>query len=186
MGQTAFAIAAMLLWMNTPDLSTARLPQSVPPEHARAGTGMTIALACAIGQGATAMMVETEYAPISGALMIAAAAMSLAVAATLAGTSAAIRVGAWAATYGVLLAFGAMSLARLLPAALHMLREGEAAPINRIASGFGAYAIEALALLGLAGLIAAQPHIHSPLRRTLGMVLIIVAAALAAWRLAAL
>jgi hypothetical protein len=167
-GQCAFAMGAVLLWMNTPD---SHVDAGEPRESSsvrQAGVGMTIALACAVGQGAASMMSGPGTAGISGAMMLAAAAMAVAAAARLAGPAHATRIGLWAATYGVLLGLGMLSIKRLVPSAWEVVETGETLPIGRVVSGFGAYAYEAVALM-MAGAGAVLQHgLSAPIQRALG------------------
>ncbi len=181
MGQCAFAVAAMLLWFNTPDEPAT---DEMTPGQLRAGFGMTLALAGAIGQGMAAMYVNEIYAGVSGAMMIATAAASLAAATCLTGPNVTIRLGGWSATYGILLGLGLLSLMRLFPEALHAARNGATRPINRIAFGFGSYWIEGAAMLFLAATALVVMRQPTALRRLCGIVLIGSAVALAGWRLA--
>jgi len=185
MGHTAFLIAALLLWLNTPELL--HQVDAAPPDAAqsRAGAGIGIALLCAIGQGLATLWISPGDARFSGAMMVATAAMSLSAAAVVAGPMAALRVGGWAAAYGVLFGIGLLSMARLLPATIQIVRDGHASGVNRIAFGFGAYAIEAIALLVMAGIAFLFDRIDARTARGLGWLIIIATALLTAWRLAA-
>lgn len=186
-GQCAFAIGALLLWMNTPAGGDPRSSPSDPAQSA-AGVGMTLALLASVGQGWIALTRTGPDASISGAMVLATAGMSLAAAAGAAGPAIAIRVGGWTAAYGILLSAGTVSLTHLLPRAMEAARTGQARAIERVGGGFNGLAIEASLLLLAAGAAAALAANAMPsgrwLRRTIGMILIAAAAALGAWRLA--
>lgn len=181
-GQCAFAIGALLMWMNSPELR-AEARSGMSTEQARAGVGMTVAMLGAIGQGAAALLAPREFAPISGALMIAGAAAVSAAAARSAGPGAAARIGGWAATYGVLLSLGLLSVMRLVPHAIETIRDNRTTMIKNVASGFGAYGFEAMVMILLTAMVAAIMRWPRLNRRRLGAALIIAGAVLAAWRL---
>lgn len=201
MGQCAFAVAAVLMWINTPETpETPEPPTEVSPKvspdsggpssvplitrsQARAGAGITIAIACAIGQGLITMWLPSAYAPLSGAMMLAGAALILAAAAPLAGPDAAMRIGGWAAAYGVLFGLGLLAIVHLLPEAMRLWHDPRAPVFTRIANGFGEYSIEGLALLLFVIMGIVHQWLESRTRRTLGVLLIIATAALAGWRL---
>lgn len=184
MGHSMFLVAALLLWLNTPEIAQQDLTAPADAVQSSAGAGIGIALLCAIGQGVATLWIAPEHAGLSGAMMLATAAMSLSAAAMSAGPATAVRLGAWAAAYGVLFGLGLLSMARLLPATIQIWREGHAAGINRIAFGFGTYSIEAISLPVIAGLALIQDKIDARLARGLGWIIIIATALLAARRLA--
>jgi len=105
--------------------------------------------------------------------------------AVVAGGQVAIRVGGWAATYGVLFALGIMSLIRMIPAAIQVLVGPELVATGPIANGFGVYAPEACALVLLAGAGWVAGDLPVRLQRGLGGLLLVLCALLAAWRLSA-
>ena len=103
-GQCAFTLAAVILWLNTPQRA------SVGTSPAKAsGSGIlwpALALVCSLGQGIAALMIDPSLAGYSGALMVTYAAMGAAIFACVCGTTAALSVGGWATVYGVLFALG--------------------------------------------------------------------------------
>lgn len=188
-GQCAFAVGAVLLWVNTPDELPAAMQRGGGHDAAAAqvGFGMMLALLCAAGQGGASLMVSGSAASISAAMMIMAAAMSLAAAAQLAGPVAAIRLGGWAAAYGVLLGLGLFAAVRLLPNVVQAVQTHSVGPIGRIVSGFGAYALEGCLLLAFGAVVLTlQRMTHDAARAALGWSVLVLAALLAAWRLASM
>ncbi|MCI0630873.1 MAG: hypothetical protein L0Y44_09500 [Phycisphaerales bacterium] len=210
MGQCIFAIAAVLLWVNTPELiapgSRPLADQRPTRAELRAGIAMTIAVACSVGQAVASLATPNQLVPISGAIIIATAAMVLAYTVVLAGTPATLRLGLWSASLGVLFGLGAISIAHVVPEAWRIIRTGESMPLDRIATGFGNYALEAFVLLAMAGGAAAitrpgfrlnpgqstgtpqanQSQVPVVLYRALGLTFVTLAALLAAWRLASI
>ena len=189
-GQCAFAVGAVLLWINTPDEPPAAMLRGGGHDDAAAaqvGFGMMLALLCAAGQGGASLMMSGSAVGISAGMMIMAAAMSLAAAAQLVGPVAAIRLGGWAAAYGVLLGLGLLAAVRLLPTVIQAIQIHRVGPIGRIASGFGAYALEGCLMLvfGAAALML-QRMSHDAARAALGWSVLALAALLAAWRLASM
>lgn len=186
MGQCAFGAAALLLWINTPD-EAIYIHHDPSSPQARAGFGMTIALMAAIGQGMTAFFINPPFAAISGAMMIAGAAMAISSAARLAGPNVTIRLGGWAATYGILFGLGLLSLLRLLPHSWAILFDGQrSVPLTRIAYGFGEYWIEAVIVLVFGGAAFVLPQVPRSVRKFVGMIFMVAAAVLAGWRLSRL
>lgn len=182
-GQCAFALGAVLLWMNTPEISR----NDASEAESEAAAGVTLVLFCAIIQSVAMLFTPARYLPIAAAIAIAHSAMIVTLAATLASSGAAIRLGGWTATYGVLLGLGAISLRHLLPQTL-VFAEGERMrPPLKVAHGFGAFALEAMILLafGVASL-AIERLPARQLRVAIGVALILAAASLAGWRLQAM
>ncbi len=182
-GQCAFAAGAVLLWMNTPEHSRDESSQL----ESQSGNGLTILLGCGLLQAAAISFVPLRFLPISAGMAIASAAMIVALGARIASPFAALRLGGWTATYGVLLGLGVMSLHQLLPTipsafSAHPLRSD--LPPIRVAFGFGTFAIEATALLLLGSASLVAPRLASRAARlALGGLIIIAAAILAGWRM---
>ncbi len=182
-GQCAFTLAAVILWLNT-------------PQRAAAGAGRAkvfgygtlwpvLALACSLGQGIAALMIDPSLAGYSGALMVTYAAMGAAIFACVCGTAAALSVGGWAMVYGVLFALGIMSLRQLIPMAVQTVTGGDSAALKHVAYGFGAYAPEAALILALAAAAMSIGWMGRRPQRIGGVTLLVVAAAWCAWRLSA-
>lgn len=184
MGQFALALAAVLLWVNTPDESDDLTNPGAM--QLRAGWGLMLAVLAAGAQGAASMFVPAEWTMISGGIVVASSVMSLAAAARLAGAEAATRISGWAMSYGILLALGVLSLLRLVPAAYAAAHNEFVTPVRRVAFGFGTYWLEGTIAMSFA--LAAVGLMRAPtaVRRIIGFGLIVAAAVLAAWRLASI
>lgn len=181
-GQVLFAMGAVLMWINTPDV--AGHAQTLREEDTRVVSGVTLALLFGVGQGIAGYLVEPDYRSISGAMMIVYAVMILAGAVRIAGTNIALRLGGWAATYGMLFSLGTASLLFMIPTVIGYFMGNQPSISVGVARGFGLYAFEAmgLLLLGPAVLLVARLGAHS--RRFLGGAVLLGAAVLAALRLA--
>jgi hypothetical protein len=189
MGQCAFALGAVVLWMNTPELLPEKGDASRPLDDnsAAAGFSMIVALGCGLVQGAISLKVDDRFAPICGALVMANAGMIVAWAARTAGPGVAIRIGGWAAIYGITLGLGVLSLLMMIPQAMHVLREEPVSRAMRVANGFGMYALEGTLLIAAAAIMASGSALRVRkiwLYRVAGLLLIGAAAALSGWRLA--
>lgn len=180
-GQCAFTLAAVILWLNT--------PQGVPagagaPKASGYGTlWPALALACSLGQGVAALMIDPSLAGYSGALMMTYAAMGAAIFACVCGTTAALSVGGWATVYGVLFAMGIMSLRQLIPMAVRTAAGDNTAALKHVAYGFGAYAPEAALMLALAAAAMSTGWMGRRPQRIGGVTLLVVAVVWCAWRL---
>jgi hypothetical protein len=184
MGQCAFAVGAVLLWINTPlDRLTAAHNQQ---NDAGAGLAITAAAPCALIQGLAMLHADDQTRLSSGALAIVSAAVVLAAAARISGPAACLRLAMWSAALGVFFGIGLISLMHMLPEAIRAIRTGEAGPVHRVARGFGAFAPEASALL----LVCAFQLVHQRLRSQyvawIGIAALMAASAAVVWRLIAL
>ncbi len=162
------------------------LPTRVNEDEMYVGYAMLWVLLCSLGQGLAAVFCDQEWWPLSGAMMIAYALMALAATARLCGPQSAIRLGGWTATYGVMFGLGLASLLFMLPTVYEVLT-GEAPKISdRVAHGFGTYALEGslLLILGPAGWLSIRLNVTS--RRLCGILALLATSALAAWRLASM
>lgn len=184
-GQFAFAIGAVLLWINTPDEDAGM--RQVPPSEIqmRAGWGMLIMLGCAIGQGVTALVIWQNHATWSGGIMLLTAIVILARSTRTIGTDGTMRIGLWASALGVFFGLGMLSLIDL-PRRMLLAAVGELEPKQgAIAFGFGVYAFEATVLLVLAGLAWLVPGSNPLLRRVLGVLAMLALAIFLVIRLGA-
>ena len=180
-GQVAFALAAVLLWWNSPQTVQEGFAQT---KFSPLGNPeLAAALTCSAAQGIVALMIDPSLEAFSGALMITHAAMGMAIVACICGSNAAISVGGWANVYGVLFVLGLMSLKQLIPMTVRTVTGGDTAVLKRVAYGFGAYALEAALMLAIAAGAASVGRLKPPLERIGGVILLIVAAAWCAWRL---
>ncbi len=182
-GQCAFTLAAVILWLNTPQ----RAPAGAgPPKASGSGTlWPALAMACSLGQGVAALMIDPSLAGYSGALMVTYGAMGTAIFACVCGTTAALSVGGWATVYGVLFAMGFMSLRQLIPMAVQTVTGGDTAALKHVAYGFGAYAPEAALTLALVAAAMSIGGMGRRPQRIGGVTLLVVAAVWCAWRLSA-
>ncbi len=181
-GQCAFTLAAVILWLNTPQ----RAPAGSGSNKASSGYGTlwpALALVCSLGQGVAALMIDPSLAGYSGALMVTYAAMGAAIFACVCGTTAALSVGGWATVYGVLFAMGIMSLRQLIPMAVRTVAGDNTAALKHVAYGFGAYAPEAALMLALVAAAMSIRGMGRRPQRIAGVTLLVVAAAWCAWRL---
>jgi hypothetical protein len=181
-GQCAFAAGAVLLWMNSPDFSG---------EHSgavelRASGGVSLMLLCGVIQALAVGFASQSMLNIAAGLILMHVTMVLALASGLASPIDAIRMGAWAATLALLLGLGAISLRHMLPRAIAVMQGVHDRPPLRVAYGFGAFALEASIMLTLGALAIGLQRVPAAFpRRIIGGVLIVAAAVLAGWRLAA-
>jgi hypothetical protein len=177
-GQVTFALAAVVLWMNTP------VPgHATGAETPRVAAGVLIALVCAVGQGVCAVLVPERAAGASiGLLFLAGGAAAFA--ARGAGGAAAARIAIWTAGLGPLLAIGFISLVRLAPMSARIVMGEEVEVTPLIAHGFGAYAFEAVMLMVMPAVVVVAGRLDGTGRRRLGLLLALAAVAVAAWRVA--
>jgi len=183
LGQCTFVAGATLLWINSPAMPSGTANES----DVRASGGATVILLCGIVQAVATAMLPAVWLRIAGGIMLAQATVALALVALLASPELALRLGGWAATYGLLLGLGAISLRHLLPRAVAALQGDRGPPPSRVAFGFGHYVIEATILLVLGALALAIDRVSAPrLRLIIGMLLIAAGALLAGWRLASM
>jgi len=185
-GQTAFAIAAVLLWLNAPDQtrtegSDGNDERSGQPESVLALFGLAIVKIVAVA------MIDTPWLPIAGGLLAVEAAMVIAIAVALGGAGVAARVGSWCGAYGVLLAMGVVSLVALMRSSLGLLASGRTDETLRLASnvaeGFGRFALEGVILAILPLVLLASRATLDRVARVGGAGLAIGGAILAAARL---
>jgi hypothetical protein len=181
--QCAFAIAALLMWWNTPD------PGNNEDDSSDGNRKSVMAVLCAlltsVGHAISAFYVLPSHGAISGGMIVIVAAMAIALAARTGGPTAAIYIGGWTATYGLLIGVGMLSMIQLMPEALRRITgDAHGRAIYRVAYGFGEYWIEAIALLCFGVAAMALSRQHRIARMITGCLLLAAGAALAAWRLA--
>jgi len=180
-GQCAFAIAAILLWINTPDDDGSNRAAPRPPH--RAGGAMMVALLAAIGQAVLLQRVGDENRRIAAAVSMAATISVLAAAVRLAGSTIAARLAGWLAVFGLLFSLGSLSLVHLVPRMIEYSQTGSTTIFQRVGYGFGAFAWEATLMIGATALICGQQRIPMIAQRVIGTILLIAGAFLMAWRL---
>jgi hypothetical protein len=180
-GNSAFAMLAVLIWMGShdPEPGRVRVRRAPPDLEGRVGSGVLVVLLGAAGQGLAAGAVGEGGAAVARVTAVAFAAAA-ATSAALAGRDAAIRVGGWSAAFGPLLALGMLAFGTLVPAAVDVWHGGLPSRFRVVAGGFAAMAPEAmgLVLLGPASLLAARLRRSSPLVAAAVIVLIAGGAAL--------
>jgi hypothetical protein len=184
-GQAAFALAAIVLWINTPD----DLPGSErPSQHETLAGWATIGVVLlAAGQAVASLWIAPEHVAYSALIMLAHAGVIVAMSAFIAGPGIASRLGLWAASVGVLASLGILSLTHVLPRAIHAWTAEYIDPQPpQVAYGFGAYAFEATALLVLAPAMIALARLERTLQIIAGIAILLAALALVAWRVPAM
>jgi hypothetical protein len=190
-GQCAFAIAAVLLWLNTPGEKDDGGPTNATattPGQERLAAGTLAAVILAAGIGACCVMVADSplHASLSQAVSIVFAACALAAGVRCLTMDEMLRVGGWTATYGILFGLGIMSLTRLSPIVTATIVNHDLPPLPPVARGMGTYAPEATAMLALGVLSFTSRMVMSDVRRLAGWIVLILVAALLAWRLTGL
>jgi hypothetical protein len=144
---------------------------------------MLATLLCAAGQGVIVLFTSGPATAVSVGLMMGYAAAAGAGAAATAGPSWAIRIGGWAATIGMLLGIGIISFTHLAPQVAEVALAGRGVPLNSyVAHSVGLYAPEGMLLLLLPALCLVAGLSGRPPQRLLGVALIVVGAAIVAWR----
>ncbi|MHC5005267.1 MAG: hypothetical protein ACYTJ0_19365 [Planctomycetota bacterium] len=182
-GQCAFALAAVLLWVNTPSPGDPEHEETEAP--ARAGLGMLVALAAALAQGLLAWRAEPPVTAVVAGMAVGYAVIAIC-AAGAAGPGATLRVGLWSAVFGVLLGLGVLAFAVVLPTAIDVFAGSGTSVVTTVADGFGAYAGEAVALVLLAGVLPVLGRVPPRLRRPAGTALLVVLAVVVAVRVRAI
>jgi hypothetical protein len=181
-GQLTFAVAAVLLWSNTPahvsdpDRSTATT---------RAAPAVAIAAVIAVALGSAVLLTRGRAVVASGALVLGYAVVAAVGIVRVGGLRWSLRVGGWMATIGVLLGVGTLSLITLVPQAARLVVDEDAPVDGYVAHGFGTYAAEGVLLVLLPAGWLSLRWLDRTVRRCLGAVLVAVAAVLVAWRLTA-
>lgn len=179
-GQSAFAIAALLLWMNSP----------ASPHSAAAGVarhdppGVLGILAIAIAHGWLASRSTDGWRDAGGWMLGLWVITALALAGWRASPRAAIPLALWTASIGGLLVLGSLSLRLLIPHLYSRVASptGESSVSMRAAFGFGAYATEAILLLALPIAVAAAMRCGPVLRRVVALMILAAAVTASIWR----
>lgn len=171
-GQCAFAIAAVLLWINTPEVGRDGSPQGV--HQMRAGFGMLVVLLCAFAQGIAGRLAGEEERWLVVLLMLSYAAIALGLAARQTSAGLCVRIGIWCASFGVLFALGVIALLAMLPRILATAVGIELPPHSMdIAAGFGAFALEATVLMVLAPVAVGVMRLPWFVRAVIGAILLL-------------
>ncbi len=192
-GQCVFAVAAILLWMNTPseqELATiVRADDDLQAQRA-ASIGMLLIVVIAIGHGIAVVGGGQEHAFTSAGIALGTALLIMIATSIYGPATGGLRLAGWTASLGVLFAIGVLSMLHMLPHAIAIASNGkeEATAIGRlpsieVARGFAAVAPEAAGLIavGLLGLVGDRLSIAG--RRAAGAILALVSVCLLLWRL---
>ncbi len=183
-GQAAFAVAALLLWVNTPDEPAGS--RAVSPTEMKLRAASMAAVFLALGAGAAVFWVDRAHLPLASCVVLAHAIAVAGMSGFAVAPGMASRLGLWTASIGVLATLGVLSLRTLLPRAVEALTADYIEPRPPdIAYGFGAYAFEATALIVLVPAVFAVARLNRAVQRVLGAVLLIATGAIIAWRLLA-
>jgi hypothetical protein len=189
-GQSCFAIAAVILWINTPAVPPKSKLESdsgaSDPAELRAGAGVALAMGLALAQGACIILAGPKLALYCGTVTLMAAMFSIVAAVRISGTHAALRIGSWAAVYGVLFGLGVKSLSRMIPAVIQALRDPSTTRVTRVAHGFGYLALEAMGLIVAGFLVVLFDQIPRHVRARLGVTLLVLIFAGVAYRVVVL
>lgn len=178
-GQCSFAVAAVLLWMNTPAVGG-----TVPDGQNLGGAvALLLSLLCAGGQCVACLLVSGPWIAASAAIATVYAIGVVAGGALTAGPGPALRVGGWAAALGTLLGIGGISLVHLMPQSFRVAGGLQQTVDSRVAFGFGAFAFEGMLLLLLPAGVLALPRLGAVGLRRAGLGILLLAAGLAIWRI---
>ncbi|TVQ50876.1 MAG: hypothetical protein EA377_13685 [Phycisphaerales bacterium] len=184
-GQMAFALAAVLLWVNTPDLDQRKhRDEKVTNEQAAAGFSMMLAVIGGAGIGLLGRF-GGEWTGISA--IVLAVSLAVVVAVLMArrwGGGLCMRTGLWVAGIGTLLGVGALSLGFLVPRSLTAIfgQEPDPQPLL-ITFGMGTLAFEAVLLIVISMVIGAWRQLPTTLLRLAGGGLLVVVIAFLILRL---
>ncbi len=181
-GQCVFAIATILLWLNTPIDQAPNETSDNDQENNNGGYGWVLGLS--VAQAVVALFVETDLARTSSAIMIVYAIMALAIIASLGGPLRVMRVGGWVACYGVLFAIGFMTLMQLVPMARAVYISGDGDKFMHVATDFGIFAPEAVVLIALAGFSLLLRRLTDASVQIWGAAVVTIAIAWFVWKLA--
>ncbi len=183
-GQTLFASAVVLLWVNTP-----RVPPHGSEPHVPGGL-LVILILSAAQAALTALMRTDEPLRLATGVVVLQGAMTLGILARHS-PLATLSIGAWAAVYGAMLCVGMVSVARLVRATWFSAggsdgddRILQAASFG-VATGFAHLAIEGSLLILAALGVAGATHLRGAPRIVLGLAALVTGGALIGWRLSA-
>ncbi len=154
-GQSGLAIAAMLMWLNSPDHHDATCQNMPREDWLWYAVGLLVFAQClaVIGAG-------TGHVSISGGISMAWAIAVLVMLAVMVGPVTVFRAGGWAAVYGPLVSVSVVTLPIIIPAMVRALRGEYIAAIPRTATGMVEIAIEAVAFLLLPIAVFAIVRVH--------------------------
>lgn len=179
-GQCTFAIAAVMLWINTPEVGRESPVQN--PLHARAGFAMVAVVSFAFGQGIAGRLVGEPERWLVVIMMLSYAAMALGLAARQTSAGLCVRLGVWSASFGVLFSLGAIALLAMLPRILATVAAVELPPHSMdIASGFGAFALEATLLMVITPVAVGVLRLPRSVQVVIGVMLLLFVAWRVVW-----
>lgn len=179
MGQVAFALLAVVLWINTPAAQEGEASR----EQVRCWGGMIVIVLCGFAMGGTVMLVAESHRSLSTLIMLAYPCIAVAMAARYAGSSICARLGAWVASLGVIGALGAISIMHMAPQAVRLVLGGQPSDVRFVAYGFGAFAFEAVLLLVMPLVALAMVQLSAGGRRVVGVGVVLICVVLVAWRM---
>jgi len=179
-GQCVFALAIVVLWINTPY----RGAGSGGPGRGAPGAWSALALLLAAGQGVCCLLAGDRAGPAGGAILVAYAGAATVLAVYRAGPDAAVRIAVWSAALGTLLGIGTLSFMHLGPRSFALAVGQDTNVTMYVAHGFGAYAVEGLFLTLLPAVALGGRRLHGGSRRVFGLTVVAAAALLTLWRLA--
>ena len=180
-GQCVFAIAAIVLWLNTP--TDKSLNQSSDSDQEMSSDSFSWVLGLAVAQSVVALLIDKDLARISSTIMMVYAFMAMAIIASLCGPLSVLRVGGWVACYGVFFAIGFMTLMQLVPMARVVFNSGDGEKYIHVAKDFGIFAPEAVMLIAFAGLAMLQKRLSDISGMIWGGVVLVIAIAWCVWKL---
>ena len=180
-GQCVFAIAAIVLWLNTP--TDKLLNQSSDSDQEMSSDSFSWVLGLAVAQSVVALLIDKDLARISSTIMMVYAFMAMAIIASLCGPLSVLRVGGWVACYGVFFAIGFMTLMQLVPMARVVFDSGDGEKYIHVAKDFGIFAPEAVMLIALAGFAMLQKRLSDISGMIWGGVVLVIAIAWCVWKL---
>jgi hypothetical protein len=179
-------MAAILLWINTPEHSP-HGGRGANPDGSSVGFAMFSVVILAAAQGLVALRADPAHQSLSSAIMLLHGAAAIGMSAFLVGPGIAVRVGVWSASIGVFASLGMLSFAQVLPRAVRGLFNSEIEPAPQsIAYGFGAYALEAIVLLTVAPAMIALARCEHAIQRVAGIAIFLGIAVVAVLRLMAM
>jgi hypothetical protein len=179
-GQCAFAIAAVMLWINTPEIGRGEPAQN--SMQVRAGFAMVVVLMCSFAQGIAGRFAGDDALLLVVALMILHATVALGLAARQTSAGLCVRLGVWSASFGVLFALGLIALLAMVPRILATMFAQELPPHSmQIAAGFGAYAMEATVLMVLTPLAVGVMRLPRGVQVIIGAALLLLVVGRLGW-----
>lgn len=176
-GQSGLVIAAVLMWINTPDDRTEAGKHAQPLAVYWAAVGLLVLL-----QAVAVYLAGTDAAAISGVVSLAWALAALAMIGWICGAVAVLRAGGWSAVYGPLLSMSLISVPVVASALNEAVKTGYAVPITRVATGTAGIALEAVALIALPIVVLTLVRAGREMGRLAGVAILVGVAAIVLYR----